>query len=333
MMRIAYLITAYDQPVHLRRLVRALATECVSFHVHVDGNVDIGPFKNAVHDIDHVHFVDDRVRVNWMGFSQVESILALMKQASDEGFDYCVLLSGSDYPIKSNGQIHNFYLNATEEFITFWKLEDRPSWKHKVEYFYPIDLISIQGWSKGTDPVYLRRLFWGRFHQYRRLMPKRRFPSGLEPYGGSDWWSLSHGCVKSVLDFVVATPAFSRFYRYTHCPSEMFFHTIILNSPWRERVRNFAAYEAWSKRTSVEDKVAERSMLREDTFNLRYIDWSGNETLARETPAVLDARDWGPIRTSTDLFARKFRPGASDGLLDLIDTELLRTAIMTPSRV
>jgi hypothetical protein len=326
MMRIAYLITAYDQPQHFGRLVRALAAEHSAFHVHVDQRVDIEPFKDAVQGTGKVRFVEHRIRVHWMGFSQVASILSLLKQATEDGFDYCVLLSGSDYPIKSNTHIRKFYEAATEEFLSFWKLQDRPSWKHKIEYFYPIDLISIQGWSKGTDPVYLRRLFWGRFHQYRHLIPKRRFPNGLEPYGGSDWWSLSQGCVRSILDFVAANPAYSRFYRFTHCPSEMFFQTIVLNSRWRERVRNYAAYQAWSESASLQDKAAETSMLPENDFNLRYIDWTGNHTHERETPAILDVRDWDAIRTSKDLFARKFRPGVSDSLMKRIDNELLPSA-------
>jgi hypothetical protein len=321
-MRLAYLITAYDQPAQLRRLVDALDEGDVTFYIHIDAHIDIAPFVQAVGTRQNVQFVSKRIPVQWMGFTQVESILQLMTEAATAGFDYCALLSGSDYPIKSNTQIRSFYESAAEEFITFWRLADRPSWRHKIEYFYPIDLVPIHGYSKNIESVYWRRLFWGRFHKYRRLMPKRAFPFPMTPYGGSDWWSLSGPCVEYVLRFVRDNPAFSRFYRYTHCPSEMFFHTIVMNSPFARRARMFAEYQEWSARASASDKALETVMLREDAFNLRYIDWSGQKSGAREAPAVLDERDWERLEKSPALFARKFDARRSASLLDRIDRGL-----------
>ena len=139
-------------------------------------------------------------------------------------------------------------------------------------------------------------------------------------YGGSHWWSLSSGCVAYILRFVQDNPKFISFYRNTHCPSEMFFQTIILNSEWARRVQNFDAYLEWRSAISDEDKLREDTMLAEDSFNLRYIDWSGGK---RELPAILDETDWQIIKNSSNLFARKFHPKRSAKLLDLIDEELL----------
>jgi hypothetical protein len=328
-MRIAYLITAYDQPTHLKRLVSALDHSGTDFYIHIDARADITQFNEGLANRPNVHFAANRVRVEWMGFSQVESILQLLALAAGKGFDYCVLLSGSDYPIKDNAHLQSFYKEANEEFITFWRLSDRPSWLHKIEYFYPIDQIPIRGWSKGTESRYWRRLFWGRFHQYRHWMPRRKYPFSLTPYGGSDWWSLSEGCVGSILRFVAENPAFCRFYRYTHCPSEMFFQTIVLNSEWGRRVRNYAAYQAWSATTDAKTKTSEFAMLDEDAFNLRYVDWSGTLTGERETPAILDDRDWDGLRASANLFARKFDRRQSASVLDRIDREILGRSPVT----
>lgn len=320
MVRLAYLITAYDQPDHLARLVTALQGPQARFYVHVDAHVELDPFRTSLAGHPNVWLCEPRVAVNWMGFSQVESILRLMDRAVTDGFDYCVLLSGSDYPIKSNRYINDFFSNAADEFITFWRLRDRPSWQCKIETCYPIDRIPIHGWAKANEASpYWQRLFWGRYYKYRHLLPRRRFPFPMEPYGGSDWWSLSEGCARYILDFIAENPAYTRFYRHTHCPSEMYFHTIVLNSPWANRVHKRHAYEAWSARTSTEAKRAETAMLPEWEFNLRYIDWSPE----REYPAVLDARDWPAIQRSPALFARKFSPGTSESLLGKIDAQLL----------
>jgi hypothetical protein len=49
------------------------------------------------------------------------------------------------------------------------------------------------------------------------------------------------------------------------------------------------------------------------------VDWSRE----RESPAILDERDWEVLRDSPDLFARKFDSRISAHLLDRIDCELL----------
>jgi len=232
-MRIAYLILAHDQPDHLHRMVKALDCDGVAFYIHIDTKVKLSTFRPEMLEKENVHFLTTRADVQWMGFSQVEVILMLMQEAlmqEASRFGYCVLLSGSDYPIKSNSLIMKFFETSNKEFIMFHRLEDRPHWKGKVEYFYLIDLIPIYGHSKGIEKSYWRRLFWGRFFKYTWLMPKRSYMAGMIPYGGSDWWSLSYGCVAYILRFVRENPKFVSFYRYTHSPGEMFFQSIILNS-------------------------------------------------------------------------------------------------------
>src|SRR6266480_5183186 len=318
-MRLAYLIMAHDQPDHLHRMVKALDCDGVCFYIHIDNKVELSTFRPEMLEKENVHFLRTRVEIQWMGFSQVEAILMLMQVAlmpEASRFDYCLLLSVSDYPIKSNSLIRKFFETSDKEFITFWRLEDRPSWKGKIEYFYPIDLVPIYGHSKGIEKCYWRRLFWGRFFKYRWLMPKRSYMAGMIPYGGSEWWMLSYGCVAYVLRFVQENPKFVRFYRYTHSADEMFFQSIILNSELARRVQNFDAYMEWG---SIPSNIKENSMLAEDSFNFRYVDWS----VERERPSILDERDWHNIRKSSDLFARKFHPIRSARLLDLIDQELL----------
>jgi len=320
--RLAYLVTAFDQPEHLGRLAKALTWEEARIYIHVDAKVDIQPFLASVGDAPRTRFLRDRVRVEWMGFSQVTSTLRLLREAVRDGFDHCVLITGSDYPIKTNEQITSFYGSTREQFISFWRIADRPSWWHKLEYFYPVDLISIHGWAKNREPSYLRRLFWGRYFKHRDVLPKRRPPRGLVPYGGSDWWSISYDCARFVLRFLDQNPWFSDFFRWTLCPNDMFFQTLIMNSEWAQTAHRYDDYEEWSRSTSLEAKQAGDQMLPESTFNLRHIDWSGEKTGDRELPAVLDLRDWEALRASPCLFARKFDVQRSRELLDRIDGEL-----------
>src|SRR5262249_42615394 len=149
----------------------------------------------------------------------------------------------------------------------------------------------IRDWSHNREAVYWRRLFWGRFFKYQKYMPKRKFPKGMVPYGGSDWWSLSYDCAAYVLKFVEENPRYKRFFKYTHSPCELFFQTIILNSEWAARVECYDDYNQGSAAIAGRPRLSETDMLPEDSFNYRYIDWSGEATGERERPAILDERD------------------------------------------
>jgi len=318
------LITAHNQPEHLSRLINALDREGARFYVHIDKKTDVTPFQRFLAKRNNVHFLQKRVSVNWMGFSLVEVSLRLLETAIEQGFDYCLLLSGLDYPIKSNETLFNFFEKTEQEFIGFWRLEDRPSWKPKVQYYYPIDLVPIRAWSSNSDAAYWRRLFWGRFFQYRKYLPQRTFIKNMVPYGGPDWWSLSYACASYILSFVEDNSNYKKFFKYTHSPGELFFQTIILNSSFAERVANYASYQRWSATERVPQTQTDSEMLPEENFNYRYIDWSHASTGLRETPAVLDERDWSKIRNSHCHFARKFDTQRSAVLLNLIDDEILR---------
>ncbi len=322
-MRIAYLIMAHNQPEHLLRMVNALDCRGAVFYIHVDKKADEAPFQSLLGNRENFHFVQNRVSANWMGFSLVEVTLRLLGPAVQDGFDYCVHLSGVDYPIKSNAYLFSFFEKADREYLTFWRLEDRPSWQHKVQYYYLIDAIPIRDWSNNREAVYWRRLFWGRFFKYQKYMPKRKFLKNMTPYGGSDWWSLSYECAAYALRFVDENPGYKRFYKYTAAPCEMFFQTIVLNSDFAGRVENYDNYKEWSSARSPEKTLSDSEMLPEWAFNYRYIDWSGEATGDRETPAILDERDWEKIKSSQCHFARKFDPQRSAKLLDLIDREIL----------
>jgi len=321
--RLALLLMVHDKPEQLARLVDAMQHEGIRFYVHVDLKSDMAPFEVQLAGRDNVRFLRQRVRANWMAFSLVEATLRLLAEARAEGFDYCVLLSGADYPIKSAAQLLDFYGRAQGEYIAFWRLQDRPSWLPKVRYHYLMDRIPIRDWIAGKEPSYLRRFFWGRFYRYRQYMPVRSFPAGFEPYGGPDWWSLSRGCVDFVLDFVARNPSFVKFYRTASSPGEMFFQTMILNSDWASRVENCEEYWRWSGELGEEEREAERSMIPDERFNYRYVDWSGERDGLRETPAILDERDWEQLLRSPSHFARKFHPERSAALLERIDRDIL----------
>lgn len=316
-MRHAYLVLAHHRPAQVRRLVDALRAEGTGFYVHVDASAR-DDFSRHFQGQDDVVLVP-RVAVRYKAFSMVAATLTLLRTARAGSYDYYTLLSGDDYPIKSNGHIAEVLDRSRSQYLAFWRLADRPSWQHKVRYHYPVEWISIRDYHRAV----LRRVFWAAFVRARRFFPRRRHPVGLEPYGGSQWWSLTGDCVDHVLAFVDAHPEFVRFHRTTESPDEMFFQTIVLNSPFAASVHGVDRYERWRREVepwrAVPIPEEKARMIPDDELNLRYIDWSGEITGLRETPAVLVDDDLPALRASSCLLARKFDPVRSASLLDRLD--------------
>lgn len=63
-MKLAFLISTHTDVSQLKRLVEALPDNSV-FFIHVDGKVDIAPFKEAFIGDERVVFIEHRVNVKW----------------------------------------------------------------------------------------------------------------------------------------------------------------------------------------------------------------------------------------------------------------------------
>lgn len=114
-MKIAYLVLAHNNPKHLLRLIKSLSSNSSSFFIHIDSKSNLSEFAGI--DGGSINFLQDRIPVYWGDFSQVEAILCLIRTALSrpEIYDYFVLLSGVDYPLKSVAYIENFLKKTAEK--------------------------------------------------------------------------------------------------------------------------------------------------------------------------------------------------------------------------
>ena len=96
--------------------------------------------------------------------------------------------------------------------------------------------------------------------------------------------------VSYALNFLDKNPSVKSFFKRTFAPNEMIWHTILMNSPLKDRIVN---------------------------DNLRYVDF------IRSHPRILTKEDYAMLRDSGKLFARKFDPDVDGEILDMIDAEIL----------
>jgi hypothetical protein len=223
-MSVAYIVSAYRNLGQLERLVRRLRTDQSFVAIHVDRKTADDDYEAVVHalsELPNVHFLSRHV-CHWGGFGHVQATLkgidALLRR--EIGFDHLVLLTGQDYPIKSNDSIERFFgENLGTSFMAHSAL---PS----------------QWWSPrgGLDRIEHWHLRW--YGRHLRLPWKRGFPAGLRPFGGGAYWCLSRESVEYVAEFSRARPEVLEFFKHVDIPDEIFFQTVVMNSDLAKSVVN-----------------------------------------------------------------------------------------------
>ena len=268
-MRQVILIHAHKDLGQLNTLVSQLLDDDFLIYVNVDA-------KSAI-DVKGLHpaarLVLPRIAIDWGQFSQVEATLHSMRQVVFEAgaFDKLIFISAQDAPLLPNRRLkQELAALAGRELL---------------------DCVAVgpQGWDCAARYQYFHRgaLAWRAINRLMRAGGLRRaMVNGWQPWGGSSWWALSRGCVEAIVARVGADPAIVRFFRSVACPDELFFQTLVMNSPFRARVM---------------------------PDNFRYIEWRG-----ARNPKVLDESDFAAISASRAHFCRKLDAAASAGLLPLL---------------
>lgn len=272
-MQIAYIISSHRRPDLLFRLVDALAGAPIA--IHVDRKSSIGPEVDArAKAYRNVTILPSYV-CHWGLFGHVEASLEGLNWFAGTQAEHAVLLTGQCYPIKPlpviEAAISGLGGNSVIEIAAFPKAE----------------------WLAGDDGGYKRiDRFWIKWPRQVRPEPfklwRRQLPYGLHPYGGGSYWCLSRQAVEYVVQFIAGHPRFVDYCRTVFVPDEMFFQTILGNSPLRDRLVNSL---------------------------IHYTDWSKGGA----SPAVLGAAELPAVLASDYWFARKFDDTA---VLDAIDTAL-----------
>jgi hypothetical protein len=291
-MKKAYIIIAHKNPRQLHRLVARLNDGNSEFFIHIDKKVELAPFEILNDFGNQVHFLE-RFDSKWGSYGTIKPYLNGMKviRDSDVEFDRILLLSGQDYPIKSNKEIDEFFKNSPQSvFIDYFPIPNLEKWKGKD-----------RGGLYRVDKYYFgskrRELFCSKsLNLMSRFLPllKRKIPYGLKPFAGQTWFNLDMYALNYILDFNAKHPKYLEFHKHTFVADELYLQMIIGNS---KDEKLLSSIENSEKRFTIWEK----------------------ETSAH--PKILDKNDLEAIMLSDDLFARKFDEDTE--ILDLIDKEIL----------
>jgi Core-2/I-Branching enzyme len=273
-MKQVFLIHAHKDLDQLNTLVGQLCDDDFLLYVHLDRKCGIDPAR--VHPA--ARLVTRRTDVRWGGFSQVRATLNSLRQVLAEvpAFDKVIFLSAQDFPLLPNARLkHELAALADRELLDAVPIREG-GWPvaFRYQYFYREGANRLE---RAACALANRAL--------RALKRRRRMVRGLAPWGGSSWWALSRGCVAMLLETAARDRKLMRFFATVQCPDEMFFQTVVMNSPWRERVLG---------------------------ENFRHIQWPEHGS---RNPKILDEADFERIAAARAHFCRKLDSRGSARLL------------------
>lgn len=295
-MKICYIISSYKLPEQVVRLVKILDSADSFFYIHVDKRSEDSVFfkiKDSLSSLNNVFFLK-RGPSYYGSFGHVKATLKGINAAlkSKIEFDYMVLLTGQDYPIKSIAFTQDYLKqNCGKSFLSYYTLDDRYAgkWFERLGRIYLFD-------EKGSHTIFGDKFISRVAYKFWRGSPTKQnqglvFPDGLTPYFGNAYWVIHRKHIEYIFNFVCRQPNYVRFFKHSRVPDECFFHSILLNSIYQYEIVN------------------------NDLF---YIDWSERQS----SPAILTTQDFSKLMDSDDLFARKFDMTVDSTILDLIDKRL-----------
>lgn len=299
-LRIAYICLCHTDPIFVARTAKTLQYEKDGFFIHVDNKQDISPFTEACDGIDNVYFVEDRIDNYWGGYNSIIATMRTIQLAlSTDDYDRFILLQGQDYPLYSPIEIHNFFEAHID--TEFCKAKNISISANKKDYMKCCGL-----WLMDMRPSFPLKYIRALLHRFNTVGIKYRLPTFKED---KETWSVYHGwaqfaltrdCIKYILNVYENNLSYNKYMKYRFPPDEIYIHTIIHNSPFKDKVPN--------------DVIIRRSG-EETLLNLTYFEYPVYVTV------FTDKDDYQWLRATGCLFVRKVNSTSSD-LLDEIDRHI-----------
>lgn len=216
-------------------------------------------------------------------------------------FDKFILLQGADYPLYSPKIIHEFLdRHKDEEFCKSYDISDSVERKHymKIAGFHVFDGIA--------NPIYyvLNRffVFFNSFGIKYRSCYFKCNGTKWHIYHGWAQWCLSYSCIKFIYDFYNKSRKYNAYFKHRFPPDELYFQTLIQNSPFKNKLSVYTLFSAQNKKEST-------------NLNLTYFEYP------KYVRVFSQAEELDTLKRTGALFIRKVDSDKSVALLNRIDDE------------
>lgn len=283
----AYLIMAHNEFHMLKKLLTELDDERNDIFIHIDGKadrVDENDLKSVVKK-SKVTMIP-RMKVYWGHLSIVRCELRLLDAALEGHYKYYHLLSGVDFPIKTQDEIHSFFNEHDNEFVSYHTDgANGDYYYYKIKYYFP--LIKFVGRGNFEDIGKLKKRILKRLGKWQEELLVFQEKKGIDRcrndkkityYKGDQWFSITDSFAR----FIVSNKKdIIKRYRMTNGPDEFFVPTLVMNSKFAGRVVNTSLREIdWDRGQPYEYTLEDLKMLEcSDNFFARKLSYDKNPEL------------------------------------------------------
>jgi hypothetical protein len=298
--RVAYLILSHTLPrqvLRLASLLRGASPDAAILSHHDDRSSSLDRGQLGALDVQRI---EPPGAIGWGEYSLLAGELRCLRWALEHAeFDWLVLISGQDYPIRPVADIERSLALADVDAFVEANECPRPAlgaltgefagryyfhWRPLPAY---VPIAPLRAAARQGRFVRVRVNPRGRWLGVRAL--RAPFGAALRCYFGAEWFNVSRSAVEAVLRFADSRPEVLAHYRRTWNPSESFIQTVLANDP----------------RLRISGDIR------------RYTVWDGPQATS---PSILTLDHLeGLLRSGCD-FARKFDETVDSAVLDEIDS-------------
>ena len=259
-------MTAYKDVEAINRFISSTPWDW-GIYIHLDKKSTI-----RREEIDKRAFVFSINKVYWGAWEHLYVILWLLNKAEDEGnFDYYHIVSGQDFYAMSPDKINETLVSLEGNNLIDYFPIPHPTWNcwdFGYGIFQNTTLASYcdirNGWAWRFNNILLK---------IQQLCPylKRKLPD-MELFGAGVYCSLHNDFVSWLLKSDKAI-RFLNSLKNTTCSEEVFFATLIINSPYKNKcIQNSYRYVDWGKSGLVLDESDFAKIVESNSFFCRKVD-------------------------------------------------------------
>ena len=288
--RQAYMIIAHHDIPLLKKLVGALDIPEHDIYIHFDKAHYTDEVRTVTASNANLTIVSE-IAVHWGSYSMIRCELLLLRLATQTPHSYYHLLSGHDLPLKSAGEIYEFFEHTDKQYVQFFEPE-LPRRHYDWVYYVHISREKFRTGKGILEPLNA----WYRFAdktgvRVQKLLglkkEKKYFPKVQK---GCQWFSITEDFARHILSL---EKEIEEDFEYTYIPDETVIPTVLLNSPW---LKDQAAPEKYSSPEQI----------------MRFIDWN------RGGPYTFTIEDLNLLKNSGCMFARKFSSAKDSEIIDAL---------------
>lgn len=316
------MIMCHRDPQQVIRLASRCRTENTDVVIHCDSAMPPADFDLVAEFVlgggtGHLHLTARRIHGILDTRSLVDITMEMVSRAREversEGkhYQYYLLCSGQDYPIKPLPFIERELASAYPHAFIDCEAYANAPWMWRKFNANPA-IIRYELWLRTHRRTLLRRglfaleLLWARSASALGLSARKRLEKqGVSLYGGSAWWILPDLLMQDIFEaYQQNTDTVRLLLEQTLTPEELFFQTMAMNSPHRELV-----------------ELHPQGMAGQNCKTWAY--FFDDDKPPQYHPYTFTAAEFPKLAASDAWFARKFDCNADSAVLDQIDEQIL----------